>query len=266
MMKKIYFLLAFVAMTQLADAQWLVFWKGDQRMGLDAGMNVSFYNAKFVGPLAGHIVDDVKMAVSPSVGLHWGMEKDLNKKTAFGFNTDFQITSTHWSVSFGENSSNNVLYKVKSTTLNMMEGIYFAFDIKKMKRKKKFQALAGVGVYEDIRFKGKISEEVSGLGYATVLSASELAMSAYASEDTGIPFSFDFGVDVLAGIQYRFNENFFVQGRLVYMLPLFGSDSSLDDFTSNSDDFGKSKLNPFVWYRNDKINRISLVATIGFRW
>lgn len=262
-------------MAQLASAQWFFLWKGDYRMALDAGMNMSLYKVKFVGPLADHIVDDVKPAISPTIGFYSGMEKDINKKTAFGFYADFQVYQTHWSVSFGENSSNNVLYKVKSTTLNMMQGVYFAFDIKKMKRKK-LQAMGGLGIYEDLRFKGKINEEIKGDGYATVLDSAyinslEYLMDSHLGMD--VPFSLDFGLSFIAGVQYRFNENFFVSGRIVYMLPLFGSGSTIDDWsssmtgsTSSSNDRSTSKLNDYVEYQNDKINRIGIVGTIGFRF
>lgn len=283
-MKKILFFVAFAAMAQLASAQWFFLWKGDYRVALNAGVNMSFYKVKFVGPLADKVIDDVNLAISPTVGIHSGMEKDINKKTAFGFYYDFQAYSTHWSVSFGEDNDNKTLYKVKSTTLNMMQGIYFAFDIKKMKRKKKMQALGGLGLYEDIRFKGKIAEEETGSGYtsalASVLSPSELALLAtgYAPDNNSfdVPFSFDFGVNILGGVEYRFNENFFIEGRLVYMLPLIGSGSTLDEWSSDmgssmassseTDTKNTSKLNPYVAYQNDKINRIAFVGTIGFRF
>lgn len=279
MKRKLLVLLAFIAMVQLASAQMSF------RMGLDAGANLAMYKAEFAGLLKDYIVDDVKPAVSPSVGLNMALDFGIDKKKSFGFYIDWQFTSTHWSVSFGESGSDNTLYKVSHTTMNVMQGAYFAFDIKKMKRKKKLQAQFGVGAYEDIRLKGKIDEEEKGAGYSTVPGVVSIpGGSSIWGMATGsdmmaaeIPMTYDIGIHAMAGIYYRLNQHFFVQGRLVYMLPLMGSASTIDDAFDNPaaagmggatgmsmpDNFNKNSLNPYVAYKNDKINRLLLMVTVG---
>lgn len=79
MKSKVFLLLAFVAVAQFASAQMSF------RMGLDAGANMSFYKAEFAGLLKDYIVDDVKPAVSPSVGLNLALDFGIDKKKSFGF-------------------------------------------------------------------------------------------------------------------------------------------------------------------------------------
>lgn len=279
MKSKVFLLLAFVAVAQFASAQMSF------RMGLDAGANMSFYKAEFAGLLKDYIVDDVKPAVSPSVGLNLALDFGIDKKKSFGFYVDWQFTSTHWSVSFGESGSDNTLYKISHPTMNVIQGVYFAFDIKKMKRKKRLQAMFGVGAYEDIRLKGKITEEETGAGYSTVPGvAAASSGSLFPGLDDSymmeveMPLTYDIGINAMAGIMYRFNQHFFIQGRLIYMLPLMGSASTIDDAfdtpgtagmggmsgMTTPTNFNKNSLNPYVAYKNDKINRLALVATIGF--
>lgn len=273
-MRKVLLLVAFAAMAQVVSAQ------VSFRMGLDAGANLALYKAEFSGLLKDYIVDDVKPAVSPSGGLNLALDIALGKKKSMGFFMDYQFTSTHWSVSFGEDGSNNTLYKVSYPTVNLMEGVYFAFDLKKMKRKKKLQAQFGLGVYEDIRLKGKVKEEEHGEGYSTVpevAAAASTTIPGFGMDDLGstfdYPFNYDIGVSALAGIYYRLNEHFFIEGRVMYMLPLMGSSHALDNTAemmsgmagmSAPEGIGENSLNEYVSYKNDKINRIAFLATVGY--
>ena len=273
-MKKILLLVAFAAMAQLASAQ------VSFRLGLDAGANLALYKAEFSGLLKDYIVDDVKPAVSPAGGLGMALDIPLGKKKSMGFYLDYQFGSTHWSVSFGEDGTNNTLYKVSYPTMNIMQGVYFAFDLKKMKRKKKLQAQFGLGAYEDIRLSGKVKEEVHGEGYSTVpevAASSATAIPGFGMDDMGstfnYPFNYDIGVSALAGIYYRLNEHFFIEGRVVYMLPLMGSSHALEATAETMsgmagmaapEGIGENSLNEYVSYKNDKINRIAFIATVGF--
>ena len=258
-MKKIFFLTVVLTVLSIgkASAQYLVFWDGDMRFGLSAGVSLPFstqptFICEDSWGVNTSVVDDSyhHAAISPSFKLFYGMEKELSGDFAFGFQGWLGMVKNSWEVGIRDNSSKNVTtYSVKSSTVDVNEGIYLAYYLTD-----DFSLSLGGGLSEYIDFKGKASS-ITCDATGKELSSSENASSASSPFDLGLGFMLSLGAT------YNLSESFYVGATAIYQKSIFGSS------TFNFDDtFFMDKLGNDAYYSNAPINAVQVLATIGFRW
>lgn len=240
-----------------ASAQYLVFWDGDMRFGLSAGVSIPFATQPQIicgdgWTTSTSVVDNSyhHATINPSFKLFYGMEKELGGDFAFGFQGWLGLVKNRWEVGIRNNGSKNVTtYNIKSSTVDVNEGIYLAYYLTD-----DFSLSLGGGLSEYIDFKGKASS-VTCNAAGNELSSSDNASSASS------PFDLGFGFMLSLGATYNLSESFYVGATAIYQKSIFGSS------TFNFDDtFFMDKLGNDAYYSNAPVNAVQVLATIGFRW
>lgn len=237
-------LLAFSGIEK-ANAQFFLFWNGDYRLGFTAGVGHNFTAFDVSAPNGYSLSGDVSQSiVTPSVGLYWGMEKELSRSTCFGF--DGSIVYNYHSSSFmlKDMMGNRYDYSFCSHGITGKEGLYFAFDINR-----ETQFNIGAGFYERIMLGCKATETPSSS------SAPQCTEGLWAKP------GFSVGALVSTGLTYYINDIVFVKGNVEALIPIFSSSSMTKDWSSNiSSGSGELDVTPNTGFE------LAISGCIGFRW
>lgn len=254
-MKKILFVAALLISLTVgkASAQFLMFWDGDMRFGLSAGLSLpmasmpSFECSETMKMVDGSYHHNW---LAPSFKLYSGMEKELSGDIAFGFQAWLGLTKNKWNVDFENQSTKDVTtFKVNSSVLDVCEGIYLAYYLTD-----ELSITAGAGIAEYINFHGNASSITCNSSGTQIASVDKI-------ESSSSPFSLGVGYMVNLGTTYNLSDVFFVGANLMYQSSFF----SLGSLGEN-DVFFMNSLGQGVYYSDAPVNSLQLFATIGFRW
>lgn len=259
-MKKLLF--AAVLLTAMSigkvSAQFLMFWDGDKRFGVSAGISMpiesmpTFVCKSNWGSPALKMVDGSlhHSMVVPSFKLYTGMEKDLDGNFAFGFQGWIGLTKNKWNVDFENPDTKDVTtFTVASSTLDVNEGVYLAYYVTDG-----LSVTFGAGISEYMDFRGSTSSVTRNAAGIQTGSVDNI-------ESTGSPFDMGMGYMLNAGATYNLTDAFYVGGNLLYQKSFFGSGTF-----SEGETFFMNSLGQGVYYSSSPLNSIQLLATIGLRW
>lgn len=241
-----------------ASAQFFMFWDGDMRFGLSAGLSMPMASMPTFKCSAGWGEATMKMVdgsyhhngLAPSFKLYSGMEKELSGDIAFGFQAWIGLSKNKWNVDFENQSTKDVTtFKVNSSVLDVCEGLYLAYYLTD-----ELSITAGAGISEYMNFHGNASSITCNSSGTQIASVDKI-------ESSNAPFSLGVGYMVNLGTTYNLSDAFFVGANLMYQSSFF-STSSFDE----NDTFFMNSLGQGVYYSDAPVNSLQLVATIGFRW
>lgn len=242
--------LLFLLAGTTSQAQFFFLWKGDFRLGLTAGLNHHFSAFDVAAPPTLGIIKDPSPALlQPEVGLFFGMEKEINRSWAFGFDTRLNLHKNASSVTVRQlATAKDYELDLSNTALKATEGIYFAYSLSR-----EMQFTFGAGLTIDAYFGGSATAEPA-----------EGAPECQFGDMDAFNFGFGFAGAFTAGVTYYLNDTFFIKGDLAFRTAPFFSTAKMDE-----DFWGSS--NP--WRDGDKVQvsapgsaNLALLATIGFKW
>lgn len=246
---KLFFAAAFIfaiSSMQKTEAQFFMFWNGDSRLGITAGLNHNFKPFSLQVP-TGYTLDGeaTTAMLTPSIGFYSGMEQDINQNLSFGFDGRAFYNKLITNATLKDAVGTTYDYRFTAHSIAITENVYLAYEIMD-----ETQADLGVGIYERLLFGGK----------AESLSTAENA-PACGYEDMSF-FTWDFGIDVSAGLTHYFGDAFFVKGSLDALIPLFTSGKFFESFSSGWNSSKESKLTAFM----DCGLNLGFNVIVGFRW
>lgn len=260
-MKKLFLLTVVLTVLSIgkASAQYLVFWDGDMRFGISAGISTSLSSqpnivcgSDWYDNPATSVVEGSyhHTLICPAFKIFYGMEKELSGSFAFGFQGWLGLVKNSWEVGILDNSSKNVTtYSVASNTVDVNEGIYLSYYLND-----DFSLSLGAGLSEYIDFGSK------GSSVTCNAAGTQIAALDNAVNNTS-PFDLGFGFMLSLGATYNLSESFYIGGTALYQKSIFGS-STFND----GDTFFMNRLGNDAYYSNPPLNALQLLATIGFRW
>jgi len=228
-------------------ARYSRFWDGDNRMGIVAGVGHGFKPFTVQVPTGYKLDGSASTAIiTPSIGIYWGMEKNLSRTLSFGFEGELSYRPLSTSATVRSVLGQTCDYSFSSNAFNGNERLYFAFKINR-----DMQWTIGAGLYENIFFSGKASG-----GDGTTFPLADFTAA-------GIGFSL--GAIVSGGITYYFNDIFFMKGNLDVLTPSFYTSEKFSKEFGESIGSGSSSSGPVLATVTSGFT-LGLSVTIGFKW
>lgn len=239
------FLLAMVTM-QTAKAQFFMFWDGDARLGITAGLGHNFTPFPLQVP-TGYTLDGKATTplITPSIGLYSGMEKEISRDLSFGFDGKLFHNKLITKATLKDAAGTAYDYKFSSHNIGITENIYLAYEIMD-----ETQVNIGIGLFERFMIGGKAESQ------STAATAPDCGFGEMS------PFAFDFGLDISAGLTYYLGDAFFVKGSIDALIPFYSSSKFFDDF----DDVWGYSTNSSLIASLDNGFDLGLNVAIGFKW
>ena len=239
--RKVALLILFVAtMISSLGSQaqnYVTVWTGDNRLGLAAGVGHHFTPFDLSVPTGYTLEKEATTAlVTPSIGIYYGMEKELGGRWSFGYDTYGFLLKPRTYASLVNGAGVVYDYTFSALAINAYEKIYLAFRIAK-----DLQLNAGGGLAVNFMFNGEAVSETAGgpaCGYDE-------------TDGMGMGLSLVFS----AGITYYLSDIFFVKGACDV------TTGSLFD----SENWGSGGSSALVATATSGMN-VALIATIGFKW